>query len=580
MHTPDPSHCNHERRRRGALMAAALMLMVAAGLVLSGWVTVMGARARQVAGLEDALHRRQSLLNTHVIGRQLLLERQFAATAEHSGVWQGVLTGPDGTTWGGAALPGGWSGNVFSSDTDAAASTTIYPFNASGLARGDAFLTVREMTSATAVWDKQDPVRSFGFIKMNCPPLRGDLFTVFKKPPDKDANKVLDIHTTNISPTGTGHFGQCVVEGRMVIKDVASLYASTSQNTVVIPARVRSLYIPEEDGENRTIVATSPTGAPMPPSNLAGMPMTVGSMTATGMWTDRLDVVHNDANPDNSLWHFMEREQAAGRGSYVTVDSSDFDMGVADPPIWVEKQRDPPGEEDPPANPDHVIGLTYPPGNWPSGYRPLWNVLFVQMDHPNLPHVRITAGIGDATGIHQVVFRGQAPLSAAFDNAALLPPVIIAIAKQPGQDRAPVQDIRFEHVNNRRWVLGLKTAGGTIEENLDVGFEGAAVFESAKNIHLWRCILVNESRDIYLNLRHTQHARIVGGIMTDWLFKRRRSTSGIPRNEQPDGLVFRLDSDPEPEGALGPKFSSLLPRDAWLETYFTLPDVVQIPLPP
>ncbi len=556
-------------------MAAALMMTVAAGLVLTGWVTVMAARAVQVVTMEDALRRRQSLHNTQAIARQLLLQNHYRANAAHSGTWQGVLSAPDGSLWGGAALSGGWSGNVFASNNDAATSSTLFPFNASGLARGDAFLTTRQMTSATPVWAVQDYVRDFGFIKMNCPPLRGDLFTVYRKPPDKGANDVLDIYTLN-----PGHFGGWVVEGRMVIKDIPSLFAASTQSPLQIPARVRSLYIPE-DIANRYIVATSATGAQMPPSNLAGIPMTVGTVDGADMWSDRLDVIRNNAHPENSLWHFMEREKTEGRGDFVTVDSPNFTLGVSDPAIWVEKQRNPPGPEDQPPSPDHVIGLTYPPGNWPRGYDPIWNVLIIRMDHPGLPHIRITAGTG-TNRIHQIIFRGQAPLSAAFEGAGLLPPVMVVIAKQDGQEQSPVQDIRFEHVNHRRWVLGIKS--GSVTEDLEMGFEGNAVTEgsggSAKNVHLWRCILINESRNVYVNLRSNQNARIVGGVMTDWLFKRRRSVSGFPRNEAVDGLTFRLDSNPEPEGALGPKFSSLLPRDAWLETYFTLPEAAQVPAPP
>ena len=410
---------------------------------------------------------------------------------------------------------------------------------------------------------------------MNCPPLRGDLFSVYRKPPGKGSNDVLDIYTLN-----AGHFGGWVVEGRMVIKNIASLFAPSTQSPLQIPARVRSLYIPEENA-NRTIIATSSSGVRVPPSNLAGIPMTVGTVDGADMWSDRLDVVRNEENPENSLWHFMDREKAAGRGDFVDVNSANFTLGGTDPPMWVEKQINAPGPLDPPAAPDEKIGLTYPPANWPNGYARRWNVLFVRMDHPNLPHIRITAGVG-VNRIHQVIFRGQAPLSTAFDNARLLPPVMVVIAKQAGQDLSPVQDIRFENVNNRRWVLGIKS--GDITENLEMGFEGTPVVEgsggSARNVFSWRCVLVNESRELFVSVRNGQNGRFVGGIMTDWIFKRRRSVSGFPRNEAVDGLVFRLDSDPEPAGAAGPKFSSLLPRDAWLETYFTLPSAAQAPAPP
>ncbi len=559
-------------------MAAALMLMVAAGLVLSSWVTVMAARAAQVSNLETTIHRRQSLLNTHAISRQALLQHRYAADASHSGLWEASLSAPNNVLWGGAATSAGWTGNVFGSNKDAASSNTLYPFNASGLARGDAFFTTEELTSSTAVWNSQDYVRSFGFVKMNCPPLRGDLFTVFKKSPGHNTDKELDIHRS--VPGSTGHFGSWVVEGRMVIKDIPSLFTPSTQSPLQIPARVRSLYIPEENA-NHTIVATSSTGARMPPSNLAGIPMTVGTVNDADMWSDRLDVVRNPDNPENSLWHFMEREQAAGHASYVTVDSANFNMGVTDPPLWIERQIYPdPGRV---PKPGETVGITYPSANSElvTTGNGTWNVLFIKMDHPNLPHIRITADYSFNTGIHQLVLRGQAPLSAAYTNASLLPPVIILTDNATSNALAGVRDIRFEHMNNRRWILGVKTISSMIEDNLELNWEGNPVLEAGKNVHVWRCILINECREVYLNLRFNQNVRFVGGVMTNWIFKRRRSASGYPRNEAVDGLVFSLDDDPEPAGALGPKFSSLLPRDAWLETYFNLPDQLGlVPAPP
>jgi hypothetical protein len=143
------------------------------------------------------------------------------------------------------------------------------------------------------------------------------------------------------------------------------------------------------------------------------------------------------------------------------------------------------------------------------------------------------------------------------------------IVKQDTDLISPVQDIRFEHQNNRRWILGAK--GGAITDRLELNWEGNWLLESGRRVYNWRALLVNESREMYVNIRSGMNARIYGGVMTNWLFKRRRSASGFPRNEAWDALTLSLDATPEPAGASGPKFSSLMPKDAWLETYMTLP---------
>jgi hypothetical protein len=83
---------------------------------------------------------------------------------------------------------------------------------------------------------------------------------------------------------------------------------------------------------------------------------------------------------------------------------------------------------------------------------------------------------------------------------------------------------------------------------------------------------------MFVNIKSAQNVRITGGVMTNWLFKRRRSASGFPRNEAWDALTFALDANPEPAGASGAKYSSILPKDAWLETYVNLPLLGSMPV--
>jgi hypothetical protein len=563
-----PQQHRNLRRQRGALMAAALMMMVVAGIMLSAWVGLMSTRAQQVVFMDDALKRRQSLQNSKVIGHQLVVQRGFAANSAHGGIWDGVLTAADGGKWGGLASASGWSGNVFGSETDSDTSPTIYPFNASGLAAGEAFLSTRAMESSASMGDEQDAVASYGFMKMTCPPLRGDLFTVYKKPGSE--TRELDIHANTVT-----HFGGWMVQGRMVVKDIPSLFAPSTQNPLQLPARARSLYVPEERS-NLLVLGTSLTGAQMPPSNLAGVPMTVGSVGGSDpdLWNDQLSVVRNDANPQNSIWHFMDREEAAGRGDVVTINSADYDYGAPNPPVWVEKQIEPPGPKDPAAAADETVGLTYPPPSWPSGYPRQWRVLFVDMSHDGLPHLRIE------DGIDQIIFIGQAPLSASYNSAGLKKPVMVTITPPPaGQG---VRDLRFEGANNRRWVLGVKS---DLPHDLNLYWEGQTTSETiagvpgSSAVHRWRCILVNEYRTVYANVARNRYVRFIGGVMTNWTFKRRKSVGSVQRNDTVQGLNFELDGVPDPAGAVGPKFTSLLPRDAWLETYFRLPDAAALMTP-
>jgi hypothetical protein len=549
----------------GALMAAALMMMVVVGIMLSGWVAIMATRAQQVSYMEDAVKRRQSLANTKVISRQLLLERGFAVTSSVATGWTNLLQDDVGAMWGGGQVVAGWSGNVFESAEDGASTAWMYPYNASGLTGGDAFISRRFTVGTAPMAGEMDALTSHHFLKMTCPPLRGDLFTVYKAPPMATAE--LDVYSNTPGASG-GHFASWVVNGRMIIKDVASLFSLTTTNPLLIPARVNSLYVPRAP-DGRFLVATNQAGQRMAPSNLAGVPMTVGSLPAGGgeFWDDELNVVNNPANPANSLWHFMEREQTAGRRGFVTIDSANYSHGGADPPVWIQKQVNPPNPTDPLAVPtaaDEVEGLTYPPPRWPSGYPRQWRVLFVKLDHPGLPHLRIVSGID------QIVFLGQAPLSAEFTAAGLLSPVMVAlVSPSAGQG---VRDVRFQDVNNRRWVLGTKSE---ITTDLELYWEGATVLATSPAggsvaVQPWRCIFVNEFRTVYTNIYPDRQVRFRGGVMTNWVFKRRKSSAGDLRNMAVEALTFERDADPDPTGAVGPKFTSLLPRDAWLETYFRL----------
>ena len=154
------------------------------------------------------------------------------------------------------------------------------------------------------------------------------------------------------------------------------------------------------------------------------------------------------------------------------------------------------------------------------------------------------------------------------------------MVKQTSDIISPVQDIRFEHQNNRRWVLGVKA--GAVADRLELNWEGSWAMEGTPPVktNRWRLMLVNEGREVYLNIKPSMNVKITGGVMTNWLFKRRRSSTGAPRNMSLDALAFEAETNPEPGGATGPKFASLLPKDAWLESYMTMPLAGSAPVGP
>jgi hypothetical protein len=570
MRLPSTQSLQRKASQRGALMAAALMMMVVTGIVMSAWVGLMAVRAQQVNFMEDALHRRQSLRNSKVIGRQIILQRAFGTGAAQTAVWDSLLAGPGGVNWGGVAM-GAWNGNVFTLHADPVTSPTLFPFNPSGIMPDGGFVLTRRLAEGISMGNGQDEMDLFAFMKMANPALRGDLITVYRKPVGQV--DLLDVWFDN---TLAGHFANWRVEGRMVLRRPEDLFGSSTPNPLVIPGRCTNLVVPG-DPENRSVVGTNLTGARVPPSGLAGVPMTGGSVPqgANQLWAGELNVVRNNSHPANSLWHKMDELQDADNGNFVTVDSASYSFGGSTPPLWVQRQV-PNGSPRPPQA-GETVGITYPTDATPlvTSAGGTWNVLFVQMDAPSLPNIRVTAGVG-VSRIHQIVFRGQAPLSAAFNQAALLRPLLCLIVKNDGDQISPVQDIRFENQNNRRWVLGVK--GGAIADRLEMNWEGNWVTEGSRRMFNWRGVFVNEAREMFINIKSAQNVRITGGVMTNWLFKRRRSAPGFPRNETWDALTFALDANPEPAGASGAKYSSILPKDAWLETYVNLPLLGSMPV--
>ena len=519
--------------RRGGLMGVALLMMLAGGMFLSAWVSLMSVRATQLSFWEQAVERRLSLEGARLAARQVAWEHAFQPNASLSANTSGLVSGFLTSTLGvGVHSNDGWSGiDVLASSASPDSLTTVYPYNASGLHPEGTYITTEKLVRPSAL-TSLDPFNAYLFLKSQPPPLAGDLFVAYRKP--QAATSELDIHTDN-----PGHHALWRVEGRAVIRHPLSLFARSTPSPLRLPFQSESIYIQSHDPDNfRPVYGTSLSGGGLAPSNASVVPSTTAGNAANAdeRFNGYLDVVRNDSNPSNSLWHFMDREQAAGRSGFASIEVFET-VGAAGDPYWIEEQSDP----------------EYPPPNWPSGYPPKLRVLYIQLNHGNLPHIRML-GVVD-----QVILLGQTSVS-SFENASALSPVMVAMAPN-GATGPSIRDIRLVGDNNRRLVLGVKNWNAA---PLDLTWEGSPTsgFE-----HKWRCVFINEFHSVMVNLPSniTRTVRWLGGVMTDWTFKRRASGG---RN--PSRLVFVRDSDPSVPSSTpaGPAFASLIPRDAWLESYF------------
>ncbi|HYF37356.1 MAG TPA: hypothetical protein VD994_18795, partial [Prosthecobacter sp.] len=349
---------------RGSLMAAALLLMLLSGLFIGAWVTLMSGRAVQVSYLEKAVQRRIALENSRQLTLQCTFDKAFAPNNDLNSNQTGVFVGGAG----GISTDNGWTGlNVYSSTDTPDTMTTVFPYNYTGLHPVAAYLTQEKFTRPGSLSDI-DSFNAYLFLKTYNPVLGGDLFTIYRRP--DTAPGELDVYAETAA-----HHGLWTVEGRTVIKSPDSLFARTTQRSLQLPFRTRSLYIQVHDIYNsRSLLGTDLDGQRLLPSNMPAAPTTTGpvSATASEQFDAYLNVVRNEQNPDNSLWHFMTREQAAGRSSYATINVFSTSATTTGP-YWMEEQTTP----------------TYPPPGWPSGYPPRLRVLIVKLNHADLSHMRI-----------------------------------------------------------------------------------------------------------------------------------------------------------------------------------------------
>lgn len=532
-------HKKHPRTT-GALMASALMLMLVAGMLISGWVTLMSTRAVQVSYQDDICRRRIGLHSSRLLAREMAADRAFRLSDTLSAN-QTVLLGQN---IGGINSYDGWTNlNIYTSTNyPGSGLTTVYPYNYSGLHTGPSYLNsemIARPPSATA--GNIDNFTAWHFLKTMPPALAGDVFCIYRKPDDVVTE--LDVYRDVVTSTG-GHHAQWVVDGRTVLRDPPSLFVASTPSPLKLPFRTRSLYIQSQTAAEpptlpQPVYGVDMNGNNLLPSNLAVAPSTTGPVTATGdqRYQGYLNVIKNDNNTSNSLWHFQDREKTAGRTDIITIDVAGT-FNSATEAYWIAEQAVP----------------TYPPPGWPSGYDAKLKVLFIKLDSSYLKNMRVY-GVVD-----QIIFVGQSNAT-AFANAAAMKPVIITVMPAGARGRW-VRDVRFERENARRHVLAFKDDLG---RSVDFSWVNNPITGTDFR---WRCVLVNEYQTLMINMPPTltQNVRWIGGVMTNWTIKR-RAAGGT----NPSRLTFAPDTDSSvPSTApAGPAFATFLPRDAWQETFFS-----------
>lgn len=519
-------------------MAAALMLMIVGGIFVTSWVTLMSTRASQVSYLEDVCKRHIGVESSRLLAWQYITSKAFDPNNTLPASQNTML----GSDIGGFNTKNGWDNlNVYTSSSTPGGMTTVFPFNHTGLRPGATYIDVKQFTRPDAsLAGNIDDYNSWEFLKSMPPVLNGDVFCIYRRP-DSVGDQLLDVWTTN-----AGHNANWTVQGRTVLHDPRSLLVANTPGPLQLPFLTKSLYIQshstaEPPSVLYPVYGTDLNGKALLPSNMPVVPSTTGPIDSTGVsnFQGYLNVIRNDNNPDNSLWHFQDREAAAGRTPTITIDSPGV-FNSATEAYWIAEQATP----------------TYPPPNWQNYGIDKWKVLFIKLDSQYLKNMRIYGGLD------QIVFVGQSNAT-AFSNAAFLKPVIITIIR-PTTGRA-LKDIRFERENNRRHVLAFQnTLAGTQTPVVDFSWVSNPISGTEFR---WRSVLVNENWAIMFNTPGslTQSVRWIGGVMTNWIVKR-RAAGGT----NPSRLLFTSDSDPTVPAATngGPAFATFLPRDAWLESYF------------
>lgn len=550
----------HPIKDQGSVLVVAMVMTMLGGLFIAGWMGLAGMRAAYASNAEYSARRRVMLENSKVYATQIARQNAMSGDSTLTTVSSQLIDGS--SIWGGIDTHDGWSDLKLYSlpkevtypyDTNY---TTIHPFNAQGLRPGASFLSSQKLhrpptlEAPRTALISSDYTRRFEanmndfdaylFLKAMCPCLAGDGLVVYHKP-DAEAGEIE--LASNL-----------YIDGRLVVREPACFFNSSTVNQgakMRLGAYCKSLYVQKLDERNR-LTGTDTSGLEIAASNMPAVPSTYGPyppptsspLTTSQLYRGELNVIQNNSNTTNSLWHMQQREVDAARSPLQTISVGTV-FGATTDPVYIRDETSP----------------LYPPPNWPSGYLPVWKVLYVNVDHANLPNLRV-APVVDA-----IVFMGQQTRT-AYDNAASMTPRSVILTSPPasGLGSHILLKAFFAFENNRPLILGAKGNRDRLELSWRYGKTIPAV---ATPLTVdWKLIFINEYRQVTLfvpDIGGVDSVSIVGGFLTNWSIKRNDVSGAAARFKiAPQWLT---DGD-----ANGYRLATLLPRDAWLESFFKLTD--------
>jgi hypothetical protein len=518
---------------RGGAIAIALIMTMLGGLMMAGWITIVHARSMQARGMEGAARRRLAVENSRAMARQYAMDRVFQdGRTQAANITTTHSSG--GTLWGSLSTQAGFNNlqsfGVYPANSFPLPGTfdNVFPYNAAGLRPGHTFVNVQRVGRPDAYTDLSDPYTAWMFVKSAPPAIGGDAFVVYQRPAGQ---------STEINLAGNLH-----INGRLVIRDVPSMVPAPKVGTGTqerVPTRARSFYIQQDYLGNR-LFGTAEDGSVLLSTNAPAKLSSRGYTNAgnhSASFDGRLNVVINPDNPDNSLYHIQEREVAAGNASLLTLTNGNG-YGTATSAVQVIRYTA--------ANAASLPRERHP-FSWPT-YP--WSIAYIRLNHADLPHIRIVRGI------NQIIFEGQTTVN-AYNAAKTKEPRIILVDLT--SDFFFPKEAFFEHENARPIIYACK---GQPNMAHDMRWKGPAVAGAGGSLTLdWAMHYISEARltIVHLPTPASLGVSMVGGVQTDASFLRRDG-----------GAYTRFKISPVATADVTYPLARMLPREGWLETYFTL----------
>jgi hypothetical protein len=388
-------------RRRGSILAIALVAIGFITISFSAWVGLLGQRGRAGEVEEHAARRRLAAWNSRSAIREYALQRMITSSGDNDGVNFDPSSGWSVTS---AAA---WAGYPMESNTrlaglNAFSFTWDYPYSkvidtTAGTKSLGYDLTGSDVNGNYRVTPAYGATSSYlkTYVRSRCPVLGGDLLIVHRSSIDPP-----------VDPTVSGNI---TVAGRVlhfVPELAATAYTARSARFIAPPGASPMALRPKDLNGND-----------IPPSNLAWTPVTFGSVGGITDLTGKSNIIDDSTNGGNSLRQKLTASAATIQNAGGTAIS------------------DPRGFEN---NGNGLVTLT--PCIGPT-------------NPADLPSVIVDSEV------QEIVIEGQT--GANFDSYAQYRPAIAFVYVQRENSVRKLQTIRLRKQDRRRFILAIKQEGNS-----------------------------------------------------------------------------------------------------------------------